>query len=429
MKTAIVVGAGAGGAAVARELQGKYQVTILEEGRAFHPLSMSLRWMEGLRRSGLAFDERQIQFFFPAMRIRRLPGHVLVRGRGEGGTTTLSCGNALRLDGDLKALGIDLEEEFAWLEREVPVTTDHGRLWHEPTRRLYAVCEEMGLNPRPLPKMGRYDRCSGCGRCVLGCPNGVKWDSREFLRAAEAKGARIMTAHRVERVVHRDGRAAGVIVRVGRRHRFFPADLVVLAAGGLETPVILGKSGIDCERRLFVDPVLTAAAPWPGARQVQELPMPFVVEQDQYIVSPYFDYLSFLFNRGWRWPANDIVGLMIKLADEPAGAVGWRGIEKTLTSADEAKLADGVELCRRIFARCGLKPDDLILGTLNAGHPGGSLPLTEREAATLHHDRLPANLYVADATLLPRSLGAPPILTVMALAKKVAKMAAESVSE
>ena len=60
------------------------------------------------------------------------------------------------------------------------------------------------------------------------------------------------------------------------------------------------------------------------------------------------------------------------------------------------------------------------LGTLNAGHPGGTLPLTERERDTLHDPRLPENLYVADATILPRSMGNPPILTIMALAKKIA---------
>jgi choline dehydrogenase-like flavoprotein len=51
------------------------------------------------------------------------------------------------------------------------------------------------------------------------------------------------------------------------------------------------------------------------------------------------------------------------------------------------------------------------------------LPLTAAEAQTLHPGRLPANLYVADATLLPRSLGNPPILTILALAKKVARVA------
>ena len=53
-------------------------------------------------------------------------------------------------------------------------------------------------------------------------------------------------------------------------------------------------------------------------------------------------------------------------------------------------------------------------------HPGGMLSLTEKEKETLHHADLPDNLYIADATLLPRSMGNPPMLTIMALAKKIA---------
>ena len=56
----------------------------------------------------------------------------------------------------------------------------------------------------------------------------------------------------------------------------------------------------------------------------------------------------------------------------------------------------------------------------------GSLPLTEREAASLHHERLPRNLYVADASLLPCSLGNPPILTIIALAKRVSALAKQA---
>ncbi|WP_431356637.1 GMC oxidoreductase [Prevotella communis] len=41
---------------------------------------------------------------------------------------------------------------------------------------------------------------------------------------------------------------------------------------------------------------------------------------------------------------------------------------------------------------------------------------------TLHSPLLPDNLYVCDASLLPQSLGLPPILTIMALAKRIAKL-------
>src|SRR4029453_9608876 len=40
MRTAIVVGSGAGGATVARELQGAFEVTVLEAGRPFRRLGL-----------------------------------------------------------------------------------------------------------------------------------------------------------------------------------------------------------------------------------------------------------------------------------------------------------------------------------------------------------------------------------------------------
>ena len=134
----------------------------------------------------------------------------------------------------------------------------------------------------------------------------------------------------------RGGRVTGVVSRGPLGPREHAADLVVLAAGGLGTPAILQRSGIACEPRLFVDPVLSVAARWPDAWQCHELEMPFVVQRDHYILSPYFDWFSFLVSPTWRHPAKDLVGMMIKLADEPGGSVTGPRIHKTLTESGPA---------------------------------------------------------------------------------------------
>jgi choline dehydrogenase-like flavoprotein len=422
MRRAIVVGSGAGGATAAKELQGKFEVTVLEAGKEFRPLSLSLPTMERLKRIGLLFDEREIQLIFPAMQIRKTEDMILVNGIGLGGTTTLCTGNAVRMDQDLRASGINLDAEFEEIYQEIPITTEHQKRWHKHTRRLFEICQEMGLNPRPTPKMGNYDRCISCGRCVLGCPQGAKWDSRRFLEMAQQKGAQVITGCKVERVVIEDGRATGAWAKEGWARRFYPADLVILAAGGLATPVILQNSGIPCEPRLFVDPVLCVATEWSNALQCKEIEMPFIVRQKHFILSPYFDYLSFLFNKAWKYPARDTLGIMIKLADSNVGSISKRELTKTLTGEDKQRLSEGVEICTEMLLRFGAERDSIFLGTINAGHPGGMLPLTEQEAGSFHHSRLPANLYVADATPLPRSLGNPPILTIIAMAKRVSKL-------
>jgi choline dehydrogenase-like flavoprotein len=422
MKRALVIGSGAGGATAARELQGTFDVTVLEAGSKFRPLSLSLRSMERLKSTHLFFDERLIRLVFPTMQIRKTPDMVLVNGIGAGGTTTICAGNAVRMDHDLRAIGIDLDPEFEEIFRQIPISTAHQRLWRKQTRQLFQICQEMGLDPAPMPKMGDFERCKSCGRCIFGCRDGVKWDSRQFLNDAVGKGARLITGCRVESLQIEQGRVTGVWARRGLRRHVYPADLVILAAGGFATPAILEQSGIPCEPRLFVDPVLTVATRWPGSLQCREIEMPFVVQNPGYILSPYFDFLSFFFNNHWKYPARDILGIMIKLAESNEGSVARRGVRKTLTATDKEQLAAAQKMATEILCRLGAKVGDVFLGTVNAGHPGGSLPLTEREATSLHDERLPRNLYVADASLLPRSLGNPPILTIIALAKRVSKL-------
>ena len=423
MKKAIVVGSGAGGATAAKELQGKFAVTVLEAGKPFQPFSFNLSLLEKLKKTGLFFDEREIQLLFPTMRIKKTANKmVLVNGLGVGGTTTISAGNALRMDQDLQKLGIDLSDEFAQLYQEIPITTQHQEKWREATRRMFAICGEMGLNPQPTPKMGNYQNCTNCGRCVFGCPYDIKWDSRHFLNKALNDGAQIITDCKVEKIIIENGTALGVQAIKHGRSIFYPADLVILAAGGLATPVILQKTGIECDSTLFVDPVLCVTAEWQNCKQNKELAMPFVVQKEHFILSPYFDYLSFFFNRDWKYPAANTLGLMIKLADANIGSITEKGIKKSLTHTDKERLQEGVEICQEVLGRLGVRKQDIFLGTINAGHPGGMLPLGLHEAETFHHSRLPENLYVADATLFPNSLGNPPILTIMAMAKRVSKL-------
>lgn len=423
MRKAIVVGTGAGGATAAKELQGAYDVTILEAGREFRPFPVSLNVVDRMKRIGLLFDEREIQLLFPAMKIRKTAdSSVMVNGIGLGGTTTMATGNAVRLDTDLRRIGIDLDAEFAELFKEVPISTDHQRRWRPMTERLFEICKDLNFHPAPLPKMGDVSRCVRCGRCVFGCPHGVKWDSRRFLESALEKGAQLYKGWTVEKVIVENGAAVGVSARRGLRKEEFRAHLIVLAAGGFGTPVILKNSAIKCEKRLFVDPVLCVAAEVKNACQDREISMPFAVQRKGYILAPYFDFLSYFFNKDWKSPRRDTVAMMIKIADSEAGSVTKRRIDKRLSKEDKDLLESGISDCRAILSHLGVNEQDMFLGTINAGHPGGMLPLTKADAESLHPRRLPDNLYIADATLFPASLGNPPILTIMALAKRVCKV-------
>ncbi len=423
-KKAIVIGSGAGGAMAARMLSAKFDVTILEAGQDFKPFSLPMEQLAKFRKTGVYFDERMIQMLLPSMRIDKQREMIMVYGRGIGGTTTLATGNAVRADEGLKKIGINLDEEFEELFKELPITTDHQRYWSSVTKRTFEVMQQMGFDPQPMPKLLRPNKCRLCGHCSMGCPTRAKWDTRELL-----EGIKVLTGCKVTRIdidnskarrVHVEQRSSSLSILPA--YFELEADVIIVAAGGYGTPDILRASGIDCEPHLFVDPVLCVAAPMKDARQQRQLLMPFVSMRDKYIISPYMDWLSFFFNRQWYKPIDGMVSLMIKLADVEQGDVHHNHMQKMLTPLDHQRLQQGVQDCREILLGMGVNEKDIFLGTLNAGHPGGMLPLTEAEAETLHSPLLPDNLYVCDASLLPQSLGLPPILTIMALAKRIAKL-------
>lgn len=425
-KSVIVVGTGAGGAAIAEKLQDDHDVTILEAGGKFKPLSIPIDSFAKLRKTGLFLDERMIRLLLPSMQVRKADSMVMVNGIGVGGTTTLATGNAVRCDLHLRGIGLDLDEEFEELYSRLPITTDHEKYWNPATKEMFKAFEELGYNPRPTPKFLKKPHCANCGHCAIGCPADIKWDTRDLVAEAVRKGARLVTDCRVTDLEISGGAVRAVNARHGVKKERFEADIIVLAAGGFGTPVILENSGIPCEKTLFVDPVLCVAAIRKDFLQSRQLLMPFYSSHDGYMLSPYMDYLSFFFNKDWRYPMKDIISVMIKMSDDSRGTIDARGIRKPLSKADIARLKDGVENSLQILEHMGVHREDAFLGTLNAGHPGGMLPLTAQTAGSMHDPSLPGNLYVADATILPRSAGMPPILTVMAMALRAAKVIRES---
>ena len=144
MKKAIVIGSGAGGAMIVKEMQGHFQVTILETGSEFKPFAFSVDKLAGLRKTGLFLDEWMISMLFPAMRVQKATSDmVMVHGRCTGGTTTLATGSALQYDKGLLKLGIHLDEEFEELAQEIPLSTDHEKYWASQTKALFDACMQL----------------------------------------------------------------------------------------------------------------------------------------------------------------------------------------------------------------------------------------------------------------------------------------------
>ena len=421
---AVVVGTGAGGATAARELALKgFEVVVLEAGRPFKPFTRKIGWAAPLRRAGMLGGERTISRIFPAMEARRSSRDlVLVRGLAAGGCTVLSCGNLVRADNGLKALGLDLSAEFDELEKLVGVAEVPRERWRPVSGRMFDAANRMGLSPAPTPKAVNMAKCVSCGLCELGCATGARWDARRFLGDVVALGGTLQTASPVQQVLVERGRARGVLVARGGRVERVEADVVVLAAGGMGTPQILRASGLPAHDGLWVDMVLTLGGQLEGAQQLREPPMVWFAKREDYILSPYIDILSHWFHEPWRTvPLDSRVGVMVKLADAPQGSVAADGtVRKALSAHDQERLQEGLALAREIMVAAGVA-GPFVPGMLNGGHLGGTVPLARDDVPSMHPANLPEGLWVADLSLMPRSQGLPTILTTAALALRVAR--------
>ena len=105
--------------------------------------------------------------------------------------------------------------------------------------------------------------------------------------------------------------------------------------------------------------------------------------------------------------------------DEERGAVFSDGsIEKTLTVDDIEKLDEAYEINRSILIATGVDPDSIFRGIYEAAHPCCTAAMDRIVDRNLETQI--ENLYISDTSVFPTPLGIPPILTIVAVSKRLA---------
>jgi choline dehydrogenase-like flavoprotein len=279
------------------------------------------------------------------------------------------------------------------------------------------------------PSRGRPFDCGA--RCLLGCRCGAKWTAAEFVDEAVAAGAVLWTAARARSLHVEGGAVAGV--RGRRRGRPFEvrADQVVLAAGGLGTPELLRTAGIDAGHGVAMDTTVMVYGSSPQPGMGEDPPMTWSCEDPELdvmystLIDPWLMYPIIMGVKGPAWPLTwprwgRTLGVMIKLRDEVSGGIDERGrISKGLTAGDRSRLDRAEEVARRILVAAGCADDTLIRTPLRGTHPSATARIDVVVDAELRTDI--RGLYVCDASVFPEALGRPTVLTILALARRLAR--------
>lgn len=482
-----VVGSGAGGGTAAGILASAGLDVIVLEAGGYHNESDFTH---------LEADAYNRMYLDRTLNTTKDGGIVVLAGSTLGGGTvinyTTSFGPPVALkeewDGITGFEDVFTSHEFVdsvnAVEERLSVNKDNS--WPSSRAQLMEKgLRELGWHVHDMPRNADGCTDADCGYCTMGCRIGAKKSTLlTYLQDAADAGARMVTGAHVDRVITAEGTATGVVARVGDSTVIVNARAVVLAAGALNTPAILLRSGVGgpaTGEYLRLHPVTAVWArfedrvdPWTGLLQTRYSDEFADLDGKGYgfkfetaPIHPLFP-AAFL---GWEDGASfkrDVLGLGylnvggILLRDHDYGKVVLRKDgspvwKYSISKYDQAHIREGVRRGVEMYAAAGatevisstVKPirwragdsfdgfmdgvDAVGYGSNQTGyftfHQMGTARMGSDPATSvvdsLNQVHGTRGLYVMDGSCFPTSSGVNPMLTIASIAHRGATLLAE----
>jgi len=467
-----VIGTGAGGAPVAKELaEGGARVVMLEEGEPFGTDRFSARPSEMTpllyRDAGQTATVGNVAITLPL-------------GRSVGGTTLVNSGTCFRtpaavLDVWRERFGLEamtpgeLDPYFRRVEREINVAQVPPHLAGNNALVAKRGADVLGWSGDFIHRNVRG--CVGSGVCAFGCPTSAKQHTGlTYVPKAWSAGATTYTGVRARRLTVRGRRIRGVEARTAAGGRLrVECDTTVVACGAIHTPLLLRRSGVGCTsaelgRNLAIHPATAVRALFDEEIDMARgVPQSFYIDEfaDEGVMfegaagPP--DYLASTFpfwgerHRDLMLSFRHLAQFGVMVSDVSRGSVRERAgraeIRYRLEDEDVEAFRRGISRMAELYWAAGarrvylpvdgaaeltspsqrpledrrLRAGDL---ALMAFHPLGTARADADPARGVVDGGLAVHgvqgLYVSDASAVPSSLGVNPQITIMALATRLA---------
>ena len=496
----LVIGSGAGGGSIARDLAraGKH-VVVIEAGALYDERTFPTKERD-------AYERLYLDSGFTAT----ADAHIAILAGGTvGGGTTVNWMTSIPIPDRVRSEweehhGVEGVGSAAFTKDLTDVLREVGA---KPSVEVPAKdaallrgAEARGWSGEPI-QMNR-DECGDCGTCPFGCKRGSKQSTlRLHLPQALEAGAHLIPDCKAERLIISDGAVRGAVTTYGTRAGTprtleIIASQVIVSGGALRTPLLLRRSGLThpaIGQNLRLHPVTLAAGIFPEKIEMWRGTMQAAKSEE--FIEPAEDRNGYIIESapghpgllalGIPWTSRGEHQRLMKLApyiapflaiakDDGGGRIsetrnGFAKIEYRTTPRDERTLRaalgslvrmaesagadeviaagsppvawsrrDGVgafEVLQQRLTNFDFSPNR---GTVFSAHqmgtarmgsdpvdhacdPFGRVRSTTRPRSTDAHGGVIKGLYVADGSLFPTALGVNPMITILALAKRVAR--------
>lgn len=249
----LVIGSGPAGAVIAKELaEAGISVILLEEGPPFGAADFRQEAGESMHRMLRERGTRVTQgnVFLPTMQVCGVGGGSLINSAicARAPASVFAKWNTrtgIELSRSILNSHYDRVEKFLFVEPTPQQVLGRRNI------RFKQGCDALGMSSEPT--MRNVRGCKGSSECFTGCRTGAKQSvDTNYVPAAIRKGAKVYTSIRAERILTHKGLAVGIqghVVEPFTAKESYPVEIsaqkIVLAAGCMQTPVLLQKSKLD----------------------------------------------------------------------------------------------------------------------------------------------------------------------------------------
>ena len=480
-----IIGSGAGGAVMAKELaESGRDVVLLEQGGHYTKEDFTQR------------EDEMMPLLYEEMGQRATVDKsiLILQGRNIGGSTVHNLCYCFRTpepilekwrreDGLRGMSAAEMRPSFERVEHMLKVKPIQPYEVNVLNNKIRQGCEKLGYHGFVTDH--NRENCTLSGFCLLGCPFDAKQSMLiTYIPAANRAGARIFAHCPVRRLVTERGRVrrveGEVVDDLGRpRHRFgVGARVVVLCAGAINSPQILLRSGVgnsngQVGRNLHLHPsVLLSGIYDEDIYGYHGIPQSYYVDEfidlekdpdTGYVLMPVYGFpvmtatqLPGFGSQHFEIMRNfhRMVGILVLMHDQSSGrvTVGGDGRPQITYRVDERErklFLEGMTHCAEIlfasgakkvlvpyrrplwlnpgdsldvFERRGLRPGEIPIAST---HPQSTCRMGEdlkRSVVDSHcRSHEVANLFICDMSVFPSSLGVPPQITTASISDRTAQ--------